>query len=140
MRLHATNAKSFDLLSEGTKNNEAEWHQRPQRQARPQLRCNRRTKVSIDRSETIIRGNWEMVNGRMIEDGVCRRIRSLIEVSLQQVAVSKDGWEKLFLDPSDGRYWELSYPESKMHGGGPPTLRLASVETILQKCGVASKY
>ena len=94
--------------------------------------------MCIDQNETEILGTWEMKAGRMIEDETCRRIRSLVGAKLQQVAVSKDGWEKLYRDPRDGRYWELFYPQSELHGGGPPALRVASLETVQQKYGLAS--
>lgn len=32
------------------------------------------------------------------------------------------GWEKLYRDPADGRYWLLTYPFGELQGGGPPTL------------------
>ena len=33
------------------------------------------------------------------------------------------GWETLYRDPDDGRYWERTFPQSGSDGGGPPQLR-----------------
>jgi hypothetical protein len=65
----------------------------------------------------------------MVEDAACQRIRELVATELQQVAVSEDGWEKLYRDQRDGRLWEWFYPQSEMHGGDPPALRVVSPET-----------
>jgi len=34
-------------------------------------------------------------------------------------ATDYNGWDVLYLDPADGRYWERILPSSEMHGGGP---------------------
>ena len=91
----------------------------------------------IGQNEFEIVGSWEMKDGRMVEDAVCRRIRSLVATELQSVTVSEDGWEKLYRDPRDGRYWEWYYPQSEMHGGGPPALRVVSPEAAEQKYHLA---
>ena len=33
-------------------------------------------------------------------------------------------WEIEYLDPTTGEKWLMDYPQSEMHGGGPPRLRL----------------
>jgi immunity protein 27 of polymorphic toxin system len=45
-------------------------------------------------------------------------------------------WSKLYLDPVDGGYWELTYPQSEMHGGGPPQLVHISADAAKIKYGV----
>jgi hypothetical protein len=87
----------------------------------------------IEENEVEIVGSWEMKDGRMVEDAACQRIRELVATELQQVAVSEDGWEKLYRDQRDGRLWEWFYPQSELHGGGPPALRVVSPETAEQK-------
>lgn len=67
-------------------------------------------------------GKWELTENGVITDAVTRRIEFLIENELVEIARSDDGWSVLYKDNSDGRYWELSFPESGSHGGGPPTL------------------
>jgi hypothetical protein len=92
--------------------------------------------MAIGTDEVEIKGAWLMVNGRMTEDNNCRRISSLVKSDLQLVATSKDGWEKLYRDPQDGRYWEFTYPQSEMHGGGPPALVLIRSESAREKYGI----
>ena len=46
------------------------------------------------------------------------------------------GWDVLFRDPTDGRLWELIYPQSEPHGGGPPQLRCLTADEARQKYGV----
>ena len=50
------------------------------------------------------------------------RIASLTKSHFKKLATRESGWTILYLDPSDGRYWELSHPQSELHGGGPPLL------------------
>ena len=91
--------------------------------------------MGIASNEVEIVGSWLMVNGQMTEDDASRRISSLIESELQHVATTQDGWEKLYRDPRDGRYRELTYPRSEMQGGGPQALILTSPEKASQKYG-----
>lgn len=72
--------------------------------------------------ETEIVGAWRVEQGRQKADDVARRIDELIEGYFQDVAVSQDGWSRLYRDRNDGRYWELTYPDSDSHGGGAPRL------------------
>jgi hypothetical protein len=89
--------------------------------------------MSIDPNEVEIIGRWININGMMTEDGASLRIRLLLQTELQHVATSKDGWEKLYQDPRDSRYWELTFPHGAMQGGGPLVLSLVSSETAQDK-------
>ena len=93
--------------------------------------------MGIAPNETEIIGSWVEVNHQMTEDDASRRITSLIETELQHIATTKDGWEKLYRDTDDGRYWELTYPYSEMHGGGPRALLLATPKKVQDKYGVS---
>ena len=42
----------------------------------------------------------------------------------------------LYRDPNDNRLWELIYPQSEMHGGGPPELRNLTFNEARQKYDV----
>ena len=53
----------------------------------------------------------------------CKRIDWLINNKLVEISVNGNGWEALYQDPNDRRYWLLTYPQSHMHGGGPPLLK-----------------
>jgi hypothetical protein len=44
-------------------------------------------------------------------------------------------WETLYRDPSDGRYWERTYPSGELHGGGPPALRCMTADEARRKYG-----
>jgi len=54
------------------------------------------------------------------------RIGELTSTHLKEVGRSEDGWASLYKDPGDGRFWELTYPQGELHGGGPPRLALVS--------------
>ena len=92
--------------------------------------------MRIGPDESEIRGSWLMTSGQVIEDEACRRINVLTTSFLTLIAITRDGWGKLYQDPRDGRCWELTYPHGEMHGGGPPSLFLASLETIQGKYGL----
>lgn len=81
-------------------------------------------KLSVN--ETRLVGSWVEKNDSVVQDAVCERIQWLTDSYLEQVAVDGDNWSALYRNPDDGSYWELTYPKSHMHGGGPPTLQRVS--------------
>jgi len=89
--------------------------------------------MKIKPEETDLLGKWEVVDGQVVSDATAERINVLVDKYLEKVAGS--GWETLFRDPRDGRYWELIYPESSWHGGGPPRLTYLSKEQARGKYG-----
>jgi hypothetical protein len=89
--------------------------------------------MKIKPEETDLFGKWEVVDGQVVSDATAERINALVDKYLEKVAGS--GWETLFRDPSDGRYWELTYPESSWHGGGPPRLTNLSPDQARGKYG-----
>lgn len=96
--------------------------------------------VAIDSTETLIEGDWELVNGRIAPNATVMRIRRLIGEELTKLAVSSTGWEALNRAPADGRYWELTYLKGEMHGGGPESLRLIDWQTAAQKYELPREY
>jgi len=76
----------------------------------------------ISDNETLIECEWQVVEDQVKPGSACERIEWLISDILKLVKVDKRGWEKLFLDPGDGRYWLLFYPQSELTGGGPASL------------------
>lgn len=58
--------------------------------------------------------------GDRITDG--NTIHDWIAHKLDRVAVDRSGWLALYKDRETGQHWELTYPQSEMHGGGPPFL------------------
>lgn len=91
----------------------------------------------LKENEDSIKGDWVFVDGKIVGDSNCKRIEWLIHHSLQKVGVSiaAGGWETLYRDPEDGRYWEHTYPQSEMQGGGPPSLRVIASDRINDKYG-----
>ena len=78
--------------------------------------------------ETRLVGEFIQVDDRVVADEVCAQIDRLIETYLQRIKVHESGWEVLFRDPHDARYWELTYSQGEMQGGGPPSLICLSPE------------
>ncbi len=92
--------------------------------------------MEIRPEETAMTGSWELVNGGMQEDAVLMRIRALVQGPLQRIAATPNGWDTLYRDPADGRYWELVYPYGLMHGSGPASLRVVEAESARKKYGL----
>jgi len=74
---------------------------------------------------TQLAGQWTTVDGQTVADKTCAQIEAAVK-SLVEVAKSSDGWGTLYADPDDERLWELTFPQSGLHGGGPPTLSVIS--------------
>jgi hypothetical protein len=86
-------------------------------------------------TETCLTGKWLSKDGRVVGDEACVRIEELTRTCLRELGRDASGWDALFMDPADGRLWELIYPESGLHGGGAPELRHVSVDRARQKYG-----
>jgi hypothetical protein len=50
-----------------------------------------------------------------------------------EVSRSESDWAVLYLDKSDGRYWELSFPCDCQQGGGAPTLESRTLGEVTDK-------
>lgn len=84
--------------------------------------------------ERDFRGDWLVQKDRsVITDATEQRIEWLIKQKLQRIAKDSSGWETLYRDPRDGRLWELTYPQSEMHGGGPRRLHIVSRDEAATK-------
>ena len=92
--------------------------------------------ASLGPNETDLVGRWIRRGNRLVADPVEKRIGQLLADHLQKIAVAPEsgGWDILFWDPQDGRYWELTHPHGGMHGGGPKRL------TNLCKAAAMAKY
>lgn len=86
-------------------------------------------------SDIFLKGSWFTSNGIVVADDTSRRIEFLIKSVLVQVGVDSSGWMTLYQDLGDGRYWELSYPDSSAHGGGAPMLRCLSADDVRRNYG-----
>ena len=63
-------------------------------------------------------------------DPVDARIMWLVSRRLTLVATGDGGWAQLYRDPRDDRYWELTFPQGSLHGGGPRRLAQVSAEQV----------
>lgn len=89
--------------------------------------------TELKSDEIVLVGSWKMDDGKVVADEVCQRIEKLITNCLKKVAVDKTGWEILYRDSNDNRYWLLTYPNSDWHGGGPPTLKKITQNEVTEK-------
>lgn len=78
--------------------------------------------MKINKDETEIVGHQNFINFKIIADHNCTRIEWLTANYLVKITTDSSGWDVLYKDPNDNRYWELIYPNSEIHGGGPPSL------------------
>ena len=84
--------------------------------------------------EVDLHGNWLVhADHSVVADLTEQRIEWLTTQMLERIANHSSGWEILYRDPRDGRLWELTYPQSEMHGGGPRQLRVISRQDAAAK-------
>jgi len=90
--------------------------------------------------ETCLIGKWDFDGKEIAADQTCERVKWLTENVLEEIAVSKQYgvWETLFRDGQDGRYWERTYPQGEMQGGGPPALTCISENIAREKYDLGS--
>jgi hypothetical protein len=81
-------------------------------------------------------GAWVERDGRRELDDVDRRIFWLVTRRLVPRGIVHAGWEQLYQDPRDGRFWELTFPEGSLHGGGPRRLECVAALFAREKYGV----
>ena len=86
--------------------------------------------------ELSLEGKW-LINGKEASaDDVCKRIEWLTSEVLEELGCDESGWERLYRDPGDKRLWVRYYPQSEMHGSGPPSLKLISESEAKEKFNV----
>jgi len=83
--------------------------------------------------ESQLVGTWISSAQGVAADATALRIEALVANQLHYVATDATGWDKLYLDLADARLWELTYPQSHLHGGGPPTLSVISAANASRK-------
>ena len=82
-------------------------------------------------------GGWVEHDGGRALDEVDRRIFWLVTRRLIPRGIAHGGWEQLYQDPRDGRYWELTFPEGSLHGGGPRRLEYITTALACKRYGAA---
>ena len=93
--------------------------------------------MKLSSDETALVGKWTWSGDQWHPDPICDRIKWLTSNHLRKVKISSrsGAWETLFQDPDDGRYWEQTYPQGEMHGGGPPALHCLTTANAKAKYG-----
>ena len=79
--------------------------------------------TALTPEDKIIEGKWLFDGKEMSSDHNCKRIDWLINDRLIKIKSKDNGWTSVYIDPADFRYWELSYPQGELQGGGPPMLQ-----------------
>ncbi|MEE2691656.1 MAG: Imm27 family immunity protein [Pseudomonadota bacterium] len=80
-----------------------------------------------------------VVTDRRRRTEISKRIHWLTREQFSFVKSTDDGWSRLYWDAHDGRYWELTYPHSEMHGGGPAQIEEVTPEYASLRYGVTSQ-
>lgn len=70
-----------------------------------------------------------VVKGRVVGDDVCNQINEMLSNELEEIASKDGGWTKLLRDTNQS-YWQLTYPQSYLQGGGPPQLEAVKTRDI----------
>ncbi|WP_061246464.1 Imm27 family immunity protein [Leptospira interrogans] len=77
-------------------------------------------------SEKELVGSWIKKDSGIQNDEILERAIYLMQNYLIKIKADSSGWNTLYQDPVDGRYWEATYPQSDIHGSGPLTLFVLS--------------
>lgn len=68
-------------------------------------------------------GGWTLdPTGQVVADENEQLIRDAVNRHLTRIGDRDGGWITLFIDLVDSSFWELTYPQSEYHGGGPSKL------------------
>lgn len=80
-------------------------------------------------------GSWIASGDGLKKDPVSERIDALVARHLTHLGTDGSGWGMLLQDPTDGRLWELTYPDSGVSGAGPPRLTCIGTDRARGKYG-----
>ncbi len=72
---------------------------------------------------TELNDGWSFRNGQRVVESDTALIDSMLANELDVVRTAEEGWTIIYRHRQTGQLWELSYPRSEMHGGGPRRLR-----------------
>lgn len=92
--------------------------------------------MKLSNIENSLIGQWIYKGGSICKDETTEQIEWLINNQLKKIATDESGWDVLYIDPDDNRFWELVYSESEMQGGGPPSLIHISNENAKKKYSI----
>jgi hypothetical protein len=94
--------------------------------------------MQLKPEETELRGFWIDLGSSMTPDAWWERITILTREFLELVATSSDETARLYRDPADGRFWELTGVAPQMKDGGPPLLTCIGTERARERYGAAA--
>ncbi|MGQ1911818.1 Imm27 family immunity protein [Marinifilum sp. RC60d5] len=95
--------------------------------------------MKINKEENILQGKWVLDGHSLKKDEVCQRIDWLVSNFLIKINTDITGWNTLYQDPNDYRYWELTYPKSEQYGGGAPKLENITNDMAIVKYGIDNR-
>jgi hypothetical protein len=76
-------------------------------------------------------GRWVVdPKGNVVADELEEQIQEIVRDHLTRIGDRENGWTTLYRNPSDGSYWELTFPESQLQGGGPSKLTRIAADHI----------
>lgn len=76
----------------------------------------------IKPEETEFIGRILMVNEQAINDDIAQKVNYLTKNYLVKIKTNESGWDTLYQDVNDSRFWEKLFLQSELNGGGPPSL------------------
>jgi hypothetical protein len=77
-----------------------------------------------------LREEWIKAGDRMVVSGDGAVITEWLASKLHKVQTDASGWRVLYQHRETGQFWELSYPMSQMHGGGPRLLTCLPITNL----------
>ncbi len=79
-------------------------------------------------SSKVLRDIWVNSGGDVIAEGDAGTIDDWLAGKLERIAGADGGWRILYRNRETACYWELTYPDSGLHGGGPRVLRELDID------------
>src|ERR1700738_49650 len=90
--------------------------------------------AELTSKEVDLRGDWIVQKDRsVVADAIEKRIEWLTTQKPARIANGSSAGETLYRAPRDVRWWERTYPQGEMQGGGPRRLHLLSHDEAAAK-------
>ena len=80
----------------------------------------KKEKLELKRHEREIIGHHFLYKGKMVADDQAVRVLRLTNEYLEYITDDETGWNTLYRDPNDGRYWEKSISKANTMAEGQP--------------------